>query len=870
MPSLNHLFRRLRALWRTDHIHSEIAEEMQFHIEQRTAENVRQGMPWEEAAREARQRFGNLTRIREQGYEVRGGGFIESVVQDVVYGMRVLGRNKAFAITAVLTLALGIGVNTAIFSVMETVLLHPLRFAEADRLFVVHETLPGQEMTAVSGPDFDDLHSQAHSFEKLAVIFGYFTFTWTGDVEPQNLRCVGMTEDLFPALGVQPIMGRLYGPDEYHVDGGPILISEKFWKEKLGGDPHVLGRTIRIQGGDVPIIGVMPQIPDFFPDTEIWAKIEPELGFMHWRQNKFLTLVGRLRPGVSPAQAKQELTTILRRAPEQPQISAELVPLKDELVGKVSKQLAIVMGAVLLVLVITCVNVMYLLLTRTSGRATEMAMRLSLGAGRLRILRQFVTENLLLVGIGSGLGLVLAFNIVHFVRKFNVGNLPRGQQIGINGPVLGFMLAVTFLLSLALAWAPFNILGKLNISSALKSGKAAAGPRHFRTLVISEVGCAVVLIVGAGLLVRSFWLVQHVDPGFAPDHALISYLRTYEDVQRWTYYNSILERVSQLPGVQTAAVSDCVPGLTATNATIDFKDRPNDPANPVSIDGCWISPDFFTAIRAPLVQGRFFSAHDDDQAPPVVIVNKMLAQKFWPGENPVGKRIAVSYIGAGRRATIGRFREVVGVIGDLKQRALDLPTNPVAYMEYHQDETNHVFAGMNLFVRTSGDPRWAADSVRAAIHAVNPDQPVTNVRTMEDVLSATLNPRRFSLGLLGSFAALALILSAIGVYGTIAYSLSRRTRELGVRSAIGATRGNLLAMIMKEGLWLIGIGVVGGIALSLLLTRAMSGLLFGISAADPVTMVTSSAVLISVAAAACFIPAWRASRADPVEALRAE
>lgn len=870
MPILNHLFRRLRALWRSDRIDSEIAEEMEFHIEQRTSENIRRGMSPEEAVREARQRFGHLTRMREDGYEVRGGGFIASVVQDVVYGVRVLRRNKAFAVTAVLTLALGIGVNTAIFSVMETVLLHPLRFAEADRLFVVQERLPGQEMTPVSGPDFDDLHSQAHSFEKLAVIFGPFTFTWTGDVEPQNLRCVGMTEDLFPALGVQPIMGRLYGPDEYHVDGGPILISEKFWKEKLGSDPHVLGRTIRIQGGDVPIIGVMPQIPDFFPDTEIWAKIEPELGFMHWRQNKFLTLIGRLRPGVSPAQAEQELTGILRRAPEQPQISAELVPLKDELVGKVSKQLTIVMGAVLLVLVITCVNVMYLLLARTSTRATEMAMRLSLGAGRLRILRQFVTENLLLAGIGSSLGLVLAFYIVYLVRKFNVGNLPREQQIGINGTVLGFMLAVTFLLSLALAWAPFNILGKLNLSSALKSGKAAAGPRHFRTLVISEICCAVVLMVGAGLLVRSFWLVQHVDPGFAPDHVLVSYLRTSGGTQHWAYYNSILDHVSQSPGVQTAAVSDCVPGLTATNATLDFSDRPNNPEKPVSIDGCWISPDFFTAIRAPLVQGRFFSPHDDDQTPPVVIVNKTLAQKFWPGENPIGKRIAVSYIGAGRRATTGRFREVVGVVGDLKQRALDLPINPVAYMQYHQDETNHVFAGMNLFVRTGSDPRWASDGVRAAIHKVNPNQPVTNVRTMEDILSATLNPRRFSLGLLGSFAALALILSAIGVYGTIAYSLSRRTRELGVRTAIGATRGNLLGMIMKEALWLILAGVAGGIGLSLLLTRAMSGLLFGITAADPVTIVTSGLVLISVAAAACFLPAWRASQTDPVEALRAE
>jgi len=870
MPNLHHFLRRLQALWRPGRVHDEIAEEMQFHIEQRTAENIRRGLSPEEASEEARRRFGHLTQIRERGYEVRGGGWIESILQDLSYGWRVLRRSKGFAFTAVLTLALGIGANTAIFSVMETVLLHPLNFEEPDRLYAVHERLPQQEMTLASGPDFDDLHSQAHSFEKLAATLGYFTFTWTHGGEPQNLRCVGMTEDLFPALGVHPIMGRLYGPEEYHVDGGPIVISEKFWREKLNSDPNVLGRVITIQGGDVPIIGVMPQIPDFYPDTEIWAKIEPELGFMHWRQNKFLPLIGRLRPGVTPAQAQQELTAILRRAPEQPQTSAELVPLKDELVGKVRKQLTIVMGAVLLVLVITCVNVIYLLLARTSGRSVEIAMRLSLGAGRTRILRQFVTENLLLAGTGGSLGLLVAGNIVHFVRQFNLGNLPRGQQVGINGPVLLFMLGVTLVLTLALAWAPFSILGRMNLNSTLKTGKAAAAPRHFRLLVISEVCCAVVLLVGAGLLVRSFWLVQHVDPGFAPDHILTAYLRTSEDTQRWSYYNSILDRLGQLPGVQAASASDCVPGLTAINATLDFKDRPNDPAKPVSIDGCWISPDFFATILAPLLQGRFFNAHDDDHAPPVVIINAKMAQKFWPGENPIGKRIAVSYIGPGRRSTIGRFREVVGVVGDLKQRALDLPINPVAYMDFHQDETNHVFAAMNVFIRTSGDPRWASDSLRTAIRSINPDQPITNVRTMDDVLSATLSPRRFSLGLLGSFATLALLLSAIGVYGTIAYSLSQRRREFGVRCAVGATRNNLLAMVMKEGLRLIAIGVGAGFALSLLLTRFMSGLVFGIGTNDPITIVAAGAFLISLAAAACFVPAWRACRIDPAQALRTE
>jgi putative ABC transport system permease protein len=508
-----------------------------------------------------------------------------------------------------------------------------------------------------------------------------------------------------------------------------------------------------------------------------------------------------------------------------------------------------------------------------SGRATEVAVRLSLGARPVRILRQLITENLLLVAIGSGLGMALAFNLVRMVRHYNLGALPRGQQVAINGPVLIFSMAVALLLSIALAWGPHTLLGRININAGLKGGKAISGrPRYFRTLVLSEVCCATVLLVAAGLLVRSFWMVQHVDPGFTPDHLLTAYLRTnYYSAEGAAYYDRILDLVSRAPDVQSAAFADCYPASRASTATIQFSDRANDPANPASVEGCWTSVDFFRSIGVPLIQGRLFSAHDNADATPVVIINKALAKKYWPGEDPLGKRIAVSYLGPGRRSTgQPRFREIVGVVGDVKQKALDLPALPALYMPFYQDETHHVNAAMNLFVRTMVDPRAASATVRKLVLSVNPDQPVDRIQTMDDALFDTLASRRFALVLLGSFAALALLLCAIGIYGTIAYVLSQRTREFGIRIAVGAARGDLLNMVMKEGMLLVSAGLALGGGLAVFFSRAMANLLFAISPLDPLAFAAAGTVLLLVAVAACFFPAWRAAGTDPVQALRAE
>lgn len=500
-------------------------------------------------------------------------------------------------------------------------------------------------------------------------------------------------------------------------------------------------------------------------------------------------------------------------------------------------------------------------------------MRLSLGAKPIRILRQFITENLILVTMGACVGVGLASLLLRLVRNFNWGGLPRSAQIGINGRVIAVAVLATLAMSLFLAWGPASLFSHLNVNAALKTGRAAVRrPRIFRLLVVTEMGCALVLLVAAGLLLRSLWMAEHVDPGFMADHVLTTYLRTnYYSAEGDRFYDPLLERLVQTPGVTNVAVADCMPGRAAATARLKFDDRPNDPEKPLLADGCWASSTFFTTMGGRLERGRLFNEHDRATSPAVVIVNEEFAKEYWPGQNPLGKRIAVGYTGPGRRDTgAERFREVVGVVADMKLRALDVPVNPSLYMPFKQDETGHDYASMSLFVRTAGDPIWFADTLRREIHSVSPDQTVGNISTMEDVISSGFSQRRFSLALLGSFAGLALLLSAVGLYGTIAYSVSQRTREMGLRVALGATPQNLLSLIVKEGLVLAAAGVVLGICVAPLCVRAMRSLLFKVSAFDPMTFLGVAILLIAVAATASFLPARKAASADPMEALRAE
>jgi predicted permease len=862
----------LRSLFRKEQVYQDLDEELRAYQEMAADEKMKDGMSRKEALRAVRLERGSLEVSKEI---IRSGGW-ESVVEtcwrDLRFGLRMLRKSPGFALVAALTLALGIGANTAVFSVVESVLLRPLPFQDSDRLFAIWAMQKSQAARiGASMPEFEDYKTQSRSFEYLANFLSGWTYTWTGQGEPRNVNCTGISYDFFPMLGIKPYLGRLYKSEEYHVDGVQVVISYRFWREQLGSDPHVVGRVLNLDGTAQTVIGVMPPVPDLFPETDIWAKDVPDFHWMRIRGNKFLDVVGWLKPGVTREQAEQELTAILHRGPgESPELSVHLVPLKDELTGNVRTQLQLVMAAVSLVLLIACANVAYLLLARTHKRQAEIAVRVSLGASRSRLMRQFITENVVLAALGGAIALTLAVSGVSLFQRVN--SLPRSASIGVDAHALLFAFFTTALTALLLALVSSTASSKLDVITRLKTGRQETGGvvgQCSRLLLLSEICLAVVLSVAAGLLLRSFQQAEHLDPGFIPDHLLSAYLRTNDSRDARLFFPQLIEQTAELPGVSAAALGKCMPGVYAPSAALTFGDRPNDPLDVPTAEACWISSDFFKAIGTRLVSGRFFSMRDDANSAPVVIVNQALAESYWPGQDPIGKEIRVDYVGAGRNTTgAPRFRQVVGMVANVKQKGLDLPAEPALYTPYLQDETNHAFAGFNLFVRTIGPPTSVAGTVRVLVHSLRPEQPIDVMQTMNDALFRALAPRRLSLVLVGSFAALALLLSAIGIFGMIAYAVSQRTHEFGVRMALGARRRDILQLVLGDGFKIVTVGVFAGIAASFALTRFMRSLLYGVGPNDPLTFAVVAVLFALVALAACYVPARRASDVDPMIALR--
>lgn len=807
---------------------------------------------------------------------------IDHLLADLHYARRGMRRSPGFYTVAVLMLALGIGINAAIFSVFAHVLLAPLRFPDPENLFVVssHAASLGDARRLASGPDFRDFRDQGTTLSQVAAAIGYFSEPWTGDGAPRVVKCTGPTQQFFSMMGILPIMGRLYTPKEYAaLETGTVLISSNFWKEQLGGDPRVIGRMITIGGSSETIVGVLPTLPDLYPETDIWPTLttEPAWPFMDWRANKFLDVVARLKPGVSRSVAEQQLTSILRRGEGEPNdVQVQLTPLKDFIVGPVTKQLSIIMGAVALVLLVTCMNTAALLLSRAVKRSPELAIRLGLGASRGRIRQQLLVEGLLLSAIGGVLGLAFASTSVGLVKQIPGLALPRLDGLHLNMPAVCVSIGLVALTSVLFAVLPASVLSGLDLSSGFRSGRTETGKaqrRPFSALIVAEIACAVVLTVCAGLLVRSFVRVQSVDLGFQPTKVLSAYLRTtYFGPEGYSFWRSVLSEVASLPRASSTAVSDCMPGAHAMGAALSFDDRPNDAAHAPSAEGCWISADFFRTLGASLVRGRYFSDRDDQNAPQVVIINAEAARRYYPGQDPIGKRITVNYLALGSRNNRPPPpREIVGVVANVRQGALDLPSEPAIYMPYTQDDTNHVLASMNLFVRSAGgDPALLTNSVRVKIQSLYPNQPVERITVMREVVSHTLAQRSYSAGLMTAFASLALVLCALGIYGVVSYVTLQRTREFGIRMALGASRQDVLRDVLHQGGSLVAVGVALGVGLSLLATRTLSQLLFDTTPLDPGIFFSAVFLLAAIGLLACLVPGIRASRLDPRVALNTD
>lgn len=805
---------------------------------------------------------------------------LSALPQDLHYTWRTIRKNPAFVITTVLILALGVGVNTAIYSALYSIVLRPLPFHDPNQLFAVFSTQANQHLSHIytSGPDYIDFRDQTHSFEHIADAIPYFTETLTGEGEPQVARCTAVSPNFFPMLGVHPLLGHLYRTDKNGRDDANVVIAYSLWRRLFHGDPHVIGRIIRLGGDNQTIIGVMPPLPDIYPQTEIWATLITDFQFMQWRGNRFLDVIGRLKPGVSPRQAEQELTTILHRSPETPVgMQEKLVSLQTVLTGNAKPVMGVLMAAAALVLLIACVNVATLLFARSESRKAEIAVRISLGASWRRVMQQLFTENLMFALLAGVLGLYLFSNTAALIGAAGFLQLPRSSQVGINLSVFGFALLIVCLTSVIFGLMPSIALSKTDLNSTLRTGRYDASPwsASRRTILIAaEVSLSVVLLVAAGLLMQSLSKMLHSDLGFEPEHLLTSYLRLsdggFATSYQLSFYRRIFAELPNKPGVDSVAVADCVPVLRSATVSLTFAYKPIDPHHLPAASGCFISSEYFRAVRAPLLSGRFFNEHDVASSPFVAIINSALARRFWPTENPIGKRINVTYTGPGRRSDGRiRWREVVGVVGDLKDRGLDENADPAIYLPFYQDETGHDYRAMHLFVRGQGDTNNLSATVRATLRSVEPELPVT-IESMTSVLSQSLAPRNFALLILLCFAGLATFLAGFGIYGVVTYAVARRSKEIGLRIAVGANRVDTVRMILVELVSPVGAGLLVGTLVALGGSRLMGSILYRTNLADSAVLLTAFAIMLMVTICAAALPAYRACSIDPLAALRSD
>jgi len=794
--------------------------------------------------------------------------------QDLRYGARMLLKQPGFTLVAVFTLALGIGANSAIFSVVNAVLLRPLPFKEPERLVKIWENKPDMVQGTTSIPNLEDWREQNDVFTGVAA-YQFGSFSLPGREYPERIFGSTVSANFFELVGVAPQAGRVFREGEDRAGAHRVaVISARLWQRNFGADPEIVGKEVMLDGENHTVIGVMPA--HFrFPSrlVEVWVPLVPTPDEIADRaDHKFLAL-GRLKPGVTFDQAQEQMRAIARRIETQyPDVQARrsvlLIPLHEETVRFVRPALRALMGAVGFVLLIACVNVANLLLARAAGRRREIAIRMALGAGRFRLLRQLLTESLILSALGGALGLLLAKWGVTALLSVFADSLPRAGEIGLDGRVAGFTLLISLLTGIVFGLPPALQSAGAELQTALKeSGAAGAGPQRYwlrGALVVLEVAASLVLLAGAGLLIRSFVRLQQADVGLRPEHVLTMGVALppakYATPQATvTFYEQLLERVAALPGVESAGVISVLPlQQTGFNDGFNIEGRdPYPPGHAPIAERRAVSPDYFRALGVPLIAGRFFNAQDQANSTRVAIVNRTLAREYLADQNPIGKRI---------RWLNDDWMTIVGVVGDVKQSGLTQPSRP----EIHHPFTQYPRGGMSLVVRGASDPMSLIASARGAAQALDPSLPVFNVKTMETVIADSVSGNRMNALLLGLFAALALALAMLGVYGVMSYTVEQNTREIGVRMALGAEPRDVMRLVIGQGLSLTATGLVVGMIAAFALTRLMEALLFGVSATDPLTLIAAPVLLAIVALLACYVPARRATKVDPLVALRCE
>jgi predicted permease len=882
-------YRRVRGLIRAEKIHREIDEEMRFHIDMRTAENISRGMSPEEARLDAERRFGNLTRVKERGYDVRSGRWLETLWLDLRYGARMLVKKPGFTALAILALALGIGANTAVFSVINALLLRPFPYADANRLVMVWDSNQeiGVDFVEASYPNFADWKSQNSVFEGM----GYY-MNWMIDLglrEVERTPVVGVSHDLFSLLGTQPALGRAFLPEDGTPSGAPaVVISHGFWQQHLGADPKVIGKPVKVGNATVTIVGVMP--PDFEfplryrnsrwqqPKVDMWIVIQGDLSKLE-RGNHILNVIARLKPGVTREQAQAEMNVIAARLAKEYSNNAsgwevKVIPFRQQYAGEMQPILMLLFGAVGCVLLIACANVANLSLARASARRREIAMRSALGANRGSLIRQLLIESLLLSLIGGTVGLLLAMWGVELFSAF--ANDSRINEIQVDIHVLGFTFGLSVLTGLVFGLIPALQASKVDLIETLKEGgQGGDSPKQLLrgALVVAEFALAIVLLIGTGLFIRSFIALTSVDPGFNPKNVLTMMItlggENYVNYQQKSaFFQRVFQRLQTLPGIESAGGVHVLPLEGGGHAnSFGIEGRRFAPEENTSTEYRVVTPAYFHTMQIPLKAGRGFSDSDALDAPGVAIVNEAFVEQWFNGENPLGKRVFIdtqveNAIHSGR----ANPREIVGVVGNVRDFGLDIKPRPEMYIPHLQ----HPFGGMAIVVRSNLDQASLVAEIRGAIKEIDKSQIVYDVKPLRQYVSNSVSQRRLMLVMSSLFAGLALLLAVTGIYGVMSYTVTQSRREMGLRMALGAQPRDILILVTGHGMALAVAGVALGLAGAVAFTRVLKTHLYSISPTDLMTFAVTTILLMVTGLAACLIPARKATKVDPLDVLRSE